>query len=177
MDKVYDRMNSKMEKPLSQTEKIKRNNVTASEDPILLQLAKDVEGKVVVTTDSVLAALMCSSRSFYSWDLIITKRDGCLFLDKRPGGPLDFVTVNENASEPPLDSGEKELNINAPQSLAYEATHINRHFPEFIVKQVLFFHQRMMTLFLKTNRHSIQVNLWKRNAQKHLGIENGIWEK
>lgn len=74
---------------------------------------------------------MCSCKSFYSWDAIITKHGDKLYLDKRNGGPLDFVTVNENATEPPVDGADNEMTINSPQALAHEATTINRHFKKF----------------------------------------------
>ncbi|KAI8912634.1 translation initiation factor eIF-3, subunit D [Gorgonomyces haynaldii] len=134
VDRSWDRLTTKSEKPLPTTEKT-RFNGTAQEDKVLQDLASDVDGKVVITTDTVLAALMCTSKSFYSWDLIITKKDGTITFDKRNGGPLDFVMVNENASEPPVDLGDKEFNINGPQQLAYEATHINKNYPELVLKQ------------------------------------------
>lgn len=34
-------------------------------------------------TDSILATLMCSIRSNYSWDIIVQKVGGKLFFDKR----------------------------------------------------------------------------------------------
>ena len=45
------------------------------------QLAK-TEGNVYAT-DSILATLMCSIRSNYSWDIIVQKVGGKLFFDKR----------------------------------------------------------------------------------------------
>ena len=47
----------------------------------LFQLAK-TEGNVYAT-DSILATLMCSIRSNYSWDIIVQKVGGKLFFDKR----------------------------------------------------------------------------------------------
>ena len=48
---------------------------------LFLQLAK-TEG-TVYATDSILATLMCSIRSNYSWDIIVQKVGGKLFFDKR----------------------------------------------------------------------------------------------
>lgn len=46
----------------------------------------------------------------------------------------DFVTVNENAQDPPADS-EKADNINSPGSLSLEATYINSNFASQIVDE------------------------------------------
>jgi translation initiation factor 3 subunit D len=48
---------------------------------LIEQLAK-TEGNVYAT-DSILATLMCSIRSNYSWDIIVQKVGGKLFFDKR----------------------------------------------------------------------------------------------
>ncbi|KND04006.1 uncharacterized protein SPPG_01454 [Spizellomyces punctatus DAOM BR117] len=128
-DKTFDRINTKQEKPLQQ---IDRNflNVTASDDPVLVSHAKRAsEGVTVYSTDNVLATLMCATRAVYSWDIIVNKQDNKLFFDKRDGGAFDFVSVNENAADPPMDGADKD-NINTPQALAMEATYINRNFSQ-----------------------------------------------
>jgi translation initiation factor 3 subunit D len=87
----------------------------------------------VFTTDKVLGALMCANRSTYSWELIVKKEQGRIYLDKREGGSLDFLTVNENAAEPPVESADKEC-INGPTALAMEATMINQAFVKTTIK-------------------------------------------
>ena len=37
----------------------------------------------VYATDSILATLVAAPRSVYSWDIVIEKADGKIFLDKR----------------------------------------------------------------------------------------------
>jgi len=37
----------------------------------------------VYATDSILATLMCATRSSYSWDIVVNKIGGKLFFDKR----------------------------------------------------------------------------------------------
>lgn len=73
-------------------------NVTASDDPILRKLAKDGAAHVFVT-DSVLSAIMCAKSSVYSWDVVFSREGDSLFIDKRDGGPLDLLTVNETAPD------------------------------------------------------------------------------
>ena len=59
------------------SDKLHANNILISN----CQLAK-TEGNVYAT-DSILATLMCSIRSNYSWDIIVQKVGGKLFFDKR----------------------------------------------------------------------------------------------
>jgi translation initiation factor 3 subunit D len=48
---------------------------------------------------------------------------------------VDFVTVNENAAEPPVEAVEKDVNINSHEALSFEATQINKSFCEQILEQ------------------------------------------
>ena len=58
------------------------------------------EGKArVFATDALLTTLMCVKSSKYSWDVIVTKQDGQVFLDWRPESNLTLLTVNETAPE------------------------------------------------------------------------------
>ncbi|CAN6616979.1 hypothetical protein TRVA0_006S03686 [Trichomonascus vanleenenianus] len=101
-------------------------NVSTSEDPVIQELSTQNAG-TVYATDSIIALLMTATKSVNPWDIIINKKDGKIFLDKREGGPLDFVTVDENAAEPPADATDKD-NINSSANLAIEATYINQNF-------------------------------------------------
>lgn len=85
---------------------------------------------------------MCAPRSQYPWDVVIVRKGNKLFFDKREEGPLDTVTVNENATDPPQDpttnsnpnnpndkNAVQEVSpINTATSLAEEAAHINTSF-------------------------------------------------
>ena len=53
------------------------------------RFASEGKGDVFVT-DNVLTTLMCAPRSVYSWDLVITRADGKLWIDRRDatGVPL-----------------------------------------------------------------------------------------
>lgn len=82
-------------------------------------------------TDAILAVLMTSTRSIYSWDLVITKKNGDTFIDKRDGHWFDFVTVNENSSEPPGD--EADLLANTIDNLHKEATLLNQNFSQQVL--------------------------------------------
>lgn len=96
-----------------------------------LQLSESKAAKVFAT-DSVLSVLMTTPRSVNSWDLILDRRGDQLFLDKREGGPFDYITVNENAADPPADSDDP-TNINSPASLSLEATYINQNFSSQVI--------------------------------------------
>jgi translation initiation factor 3 subunit D len=110
-------------------------NVTTSSDPVIQELAEKDEA-TIFATDSVLSMLMCSPRSVYPWDIVITKQGNKVFLDKRDNAALDVVTVNENAADAPLDAadGNKDT-INHPGALAEEATYINHNFANQVVTE------------------------------------------
>ena len=172
-DRNYDRLGAvKMEKPLQPLDRI-RYNITTSDDPIMQRIASErpaaqasedaPEGGAAPTriyiTDSILALLMCMPRSVYPWDITLSVQDGAVFFDKRDGGAFDFVTVNENAADPPLEPTELKEDkdntssaaaqaaaaaavaakgadsINTPSSLSLEATYILQNFSFSVVKE------------------------------------------
>ncbi|KAL2920267.1 hypothetical protein HK105_200337 [Polyrhizophydium stewartii] len=134
VDRAYERINTKSEKPLQIADKT-FHNVTASDDPVIQGLAKSAEGLTIFASDVVLAALMNATRSVNSFDIVITRRDNLLFLDKRDGSVMDLVTVNENAADPPMDGPDRDTNINNPQALAHEAAHINRSYSQQVLRE------------------------------------------
>ncbi|KDN51970.1 translation initiation factor eIF-3, subunit D [Tilletiaria anomala UBC 951] len=162
-DRTFDRINSvRLEKPLQPLDRI-RYNITTSDDPIIQRIASEpaqasedgVKPTRIYITDSILALLMCLPRAVYPWDITITSQDGTVFFDKRDGGAFDFVTVNENAADPPLEPTElkddkdthpanrdaaaaaaaKADPINTPSSLSLEATYILQNFSFLVVKE------------------------------------------
>lgn len=126
-DKTYDRVTTKNEKPLKRINRI-FHKVTTTDDPIIRQLAKS-KGNVFAT-DAILATLMCSTRSAYSWDVIVQRVGKKLFFDKRDDSEFDLLTVSETAVEPPQD----ESGSNSPRNLALEATFINHNFSQQVLK-------------------------------------------
>lgn len=138
-DKPYDRVNVKNEKPLQRIDRV-FHTVTTIDDPIIRQLSKTVGN--VYATDSILATIMCCTRSNYSWDIVIEKIGDKLFMDKRDNTEFDLLTVNETSVEPPTDDGNS---LNSPRNLAIEATFINHNFSQ----QVGFF------LFVSSSRKEI----------------------
>ena len=47
----------------------------------------------------------------------------------------DFVTVNENATDAPVDGGEKDT-LNGASSLAIEGTYVVRNYSQQVLKEV-----------------------------------------
>ncbi|KAF2806618.1 eukaryotic translation initiation factor 3 subunit D [Mytilinidion resinicola] len=133
-DRAYDKQ------PGAKTSERKLNvleraayNVTTSSDPIIQELAEKDEG-TIFATDNILSMLMCATKSVYSWDLVFTRRGNKVFIDKRDNASLDMVTVNENATDAPLEISEgNKDSINSPGALMMEATHINNVFPLQVV--------------------------------------------
>ncbi|CAO3665226.1 unnamed protein product [Umbelopsis ramanniana] len=130
-DKSYDRINTRNEKLLQHIDRVKYDTTT-SDDPIMQQFMQDNKG-TVFATDSILALLMCAPRTVYPWDIVITRVDDKVILDKRDGGAFDFLTVNENTADPPMET-EKE-SINSPGALSSEATFINSSFAAQVIDQ------------------------------------------
>jgi len=129
-DKIYDRVNVKNERPLQRIDRI-FHTVTTTDDPVIRKLVKS-EGKAnVFVTDAILATLMCASRSAYSWDIVVQKIGGKVFLDKRDNTEFDLLTVSETSAEPPQDEG---TNLNSPRNLALEATFVNHNFSQQVLK-------------------------------------------
>ena len=85
------------------------------------------EAAQVFITDVLLTTLMCTPRSVYSWDIVITRAGGRLFFDKRDGSSLDALTVAETSPE---QIAEDKDNINGVQQLSAEATTINQNFSQ-----------------------------------------------
>ncbi|KAK0542721.1 hypothetical protein OC846_002092 [Tilletia horrida] len=158
-DRSYDRINSvRFQQSLQALDRI-RYNPTSSDDPILQQIASSDPTANVFMTDSILALLMSSTRTVYPWDIILTRTaDGKVWVDKRDGGAFDFVTVNENASDPPMELNEgkedqaagasaaakaaaaaaaagadKASAINTPSALSLEATFVSQNFASQVV--------------------------------------------
>ena len=59
------------------------HTVTTTDDPVIRKLAKSHPDANVFATDTILATLMCCTRSIYSWDIVVQKIGGKIFLDKR----------------------------------------------------------------------------------------------
>jgi translation initiation factor 3 subunit D len=126
-----DRIMVRTETRLKRFEDVDFYNVSTSDDPHLSELVKE-EDVTVVATDHILAALASASRSMYSWDLIITKAQGKIVIDKRDGAPLDFLTVHETAMDPP--ENVDPTHRNAPQNLNQEASMINQNFSQMVLE-------------------------------------------
>jgi translation initiation factor 3 subunit D len=131
-DDSYDSMTTRTQRIVKRIENKVFYDVTTGEDPILERFAVDNVGDVYAT-DTILAQLMAAPRSVYSWDIVIEKVNGVIFLDKRDNSSFDFLTVSETSLEPPSVSEETE-EYNHPEKLSLEATMINQNFSQ----QVLF---------------------------------------
>lgn len=93
---------------------------------------KEVADVRVFATDAVLAVIMAATRSKFSWDIVATRVGDRLFLDKRTGSTIDYVTCNETAK----DYGDEDpLSINNPAKLTSEATYINQNFSQQVLTE------------------------------------------
>lgn len=108
--------------------------VTTSEDPNLKKFASQGTGDVFLT-DSILSAILAMPRALYSWDLVITKVDGKIWIDRRTSR-FDAITVNENATDPP-DNNETDP-LNTPQRLSQEAIACQQNFSQQVLTKDAF---------------------------------------
>eukprot|EP00211_Chloroparvula_japonica_P001298 CAMPEP_0119132946 /NCGR_PEP_ID=MMETSP1310-20130426/12664_1 /TAXON_ID=464262 /ORGANISM="Genus nov. species nov., Strain RCC2339" /LENGTH=575 /DNA_ID=CAMNT_0007123615 /DNA_START=61 /DNA_END=1788 /DNA_ORIENTATION=+ len=129
-DDAYDRVGTRSERVLERKERT-FFNVTTSDDPVIQELAKGGKGNVF-GTDTILAVLMCATRSVYSWDILVRREGNNLYFDKRENSQIDFLTVDETAAEPPTDDKEDDT-INNAQSLSREATYVNQNFSQQVL--------------------------------------------
>lgn len=130
-DENYDKISTKTAKQLRKIENKIFYEVSTGDDPILAKLAVDGTGDVYAT-DAIISQLMAAPRSVYSWDIIVEKVDGMIFLDKRDDSNFDFLTVSETAHDPPSASEETDP-INYPEALSVEATMINQNFSQQVL--------------------------------------------
>jgi len=132
-DRSYDSITVKTRKPLQRIDRT-TFRVTTTDDPIIkkLSLEESFQGNAIFGTDAILALLMTSPRSVYSWDIVV-RRVGSrlLFFDKRDNSQFDQWTVNETATEPPSEDHP----FNTPSRLAREATYINQNFAQQLVQR------------------------------------------
>jgi translation initiation factor 3 subunit D len=131
-DKAFDRITPKLEKTLHKLDDVSFYNVTAREDPMVSHLMQQEAANYdVAVTDLVLATIMAAARSLYSWDIVVTKIDDKLLLDKRDRSHIDILTVNETAPDPPQNDDKDS--INAPAKLGDEASAINQYFSQQVL--------------------------------------------
>eukprot|EP01036_Dinobryon_divergens_P028544 gene28544-37502_t len=107
-DESYDKLTTRIAKGLKRAENKMFYDVTTKEDPIIEKLAVD-------NTDSIIAQLMAAPRSVYSWDIVVQKVNGMIFLDKRDNSSFDYLTINQ------------------PDKLSLEATMINQNFTQQVL--------------------------------------------
>lgn len=135
VDRSLDRVTVKNPKMLP-ISKLEYPRVTTTDDPIIRRIAGSGEGTVFATS-AILALIMVAPRAVQSWDIIVQRIEGKIFLDKRDGSMVDFITVNETSHDAPKD--EKNLTgdevINSFQKLAVEATSINENFMQGVVSK------------------------------------------
>jgi len=134
-DNSWDKASAKKPKSLKKFEG-ETFEVGLFDDPVMCELIENDEAEIF-TTDVVASALMCATKSNYSWDIEIKKFGDKIFIDKRAENDnedrdnnqnpniLNFETVNETA----LDFQPSDDNtINGIWSLMKEAKSISNSF-------------------------------------------------
>jgi len=130
-NEAFERLSARLPKPLKKFENKCVYSVTTKEDPVMIGFSGENIGDIYAT-DSILAQLVASPRSVSSWDIVIEKTEGQIFLDTRDNSDFDLLTVSETSHEPPADSDET-LEFNRPGRLSVEATAINQSFSQQVL--------------------------------------------
>jgi len=98
---------------------------------VMQRLIQEKKGTVYATS-TILGLIMAAPRSVDSWDIVVTVRNGAIFLDKRLNSRIDYLGVNENWNE----SQEQELeSANHTRNLTVEATFVDHNFSEMVVRK------------------------------------------
>lgn len=127
--KKVNRITPRMPVELARFESREFITATTSEDPVLQELQTKKSG-TVYATDTILAVLMTAGRSVNPWDLVITKKDDIVTIDKRANSRIDFLSVNENWNE--VQEADTS-SPNHPDNLFAEATLINHNFSQHVL--------------------------------------------
>jgi len=130
-DRGYDKLTSRTEKTIKRFEDLNFFNVTTSEDPYLTDFIQKDPEITMIATDHVLACIIAGARSIYSWDLVVTKVDGKIIIDKRDGSQVDFMSVNETANDAP-NNEDKDI-MNTPLKLSQEASCLNQNVSQMVL--------------------------------------------
>eukprot|EP00163_Fabomonas_tropica_P017551 TRINITY_DN3116_c0_g1_i2.p1 TRINITY_DN3116_c0_g1~~TRINITY_DN3116_c0_g1_i2.p1 ORF type:complete len:549 (+),score=175.74 TRINITY_DN3116_c0_g1_i2:65-1648(+) len=130
-DKGYDRVTVRNEKPLKRSDERVFYKLTTSDDPIIKKLAED-NTATVYATDAILSVIMGCTRSANSWDIVVNRVGDNLFLDKRDNTSFDYDSCHETGT---IALPEDPESINNAENLSREATFINQHFSQQVLKK------------------------------------------
>lgn len=130
-DAAWDRASAKKPKALKNFNG-KSFEESLFDDEVMVELIEN-DAADIFTTDVIAAALMCATKSNYSWDVEIKKYGNKIFIDKRQDDDienniLNFHTVGETALE---HQPQDDSSINGIKSLMREARGINDSFVHY----------------------------------------------
>jgi translation initiation factor 3 subunit D len=138
-NKDFDKITTRAEKVIKKYEDVEFfNHPSTTTDPKLGELLESDEEISVIATDPVLACLVAAARSQYSWDLVVTtmSENGrkVMIIDKREASPINFLTVNETATNNQnVEENDRLKDINSINNLCQEASCINQNFSQFLL--------------------------------------------
>lgn len=133
-DRSFDRITVKNAKPLKSFDDVDFSAVNTTLDPVIRRIASSGVGSVFATS-SILSLLMVAPRSVQSWDIVVQRIGGKLFMETREGSLVNYPTVNETSHDAPKDEKalQPEEAVNSYQRLAVEAATINHNFSQAVL--------------------------------------------
>lgn len=129
-DRAADRVGPKLPAKLKEPVGTHANPVKTWEDVTMKKMAENDEGDVFIS-DLILTVIMTAPRSVYPWDIAIVKVNNKLFLDRRTGSSLEYITNGETAPDP---LQEDKDNVNGIENLNAEATFVHQAFREQVLQ-------------------------------------------
>lgn len=129
-DRAADRVGPKIPAKLKEPTGQHANPVKTWDDTIMKNMAEKDEGDVFIS-DLILTVIMTAPRSVYPWDIAIFKINNKLFLDRRTGSSLEYITNGETAPDP---LQEDKDNVNGIENLNAEATFVHQAFREQVLQ-------------------------------------------
>ena len=130
-DRAADRVGPKLPAKLKEASGAHANPVKTWDDSTMKKLAADDEGDVFIT-DLVLTVIMTAPRSVYAWDIAIIKNKNKLFVDRRSGSSLEYITNGETAPDPLMEDKD---NVNGIENLNAESTFVHQAFREQVLQK------------------------------------------
>lgn len=133
-DRAFDRVTAKNPKQLPTFDNIDFSVVQTTDDPVIRRIAGSGVGHVFATS-SILSLLMVAPRSVQSWDIVVQRIGGKLFLETREDSLVNMPTVNETSHDAPKDEKvlQPEEIVNSHQHLAVEAWNINNNYSQAVL--------------------------------------------
>eukprot|EP00889_Picochlorum_renovo_P002885 jgi/Picre1/29915/NNA_005294.t1 len=130
-DRAADRVGPKLPAKVKEPSGAHAYPLKIWDDPVMKKMAENDEADVFVS-DLILTVIMTAPRSLFPWDIAILKKKNKMYLDRRTGSSLEYITNGETAPDPLVEDKE---NVNGIENLKAESTHVHQAFREQVLQR------------------------------------------